>query len=140
MSEQDMNAIADGKKTLNETVNESKDMLTKVMVDLEQNKDAIKTNIQQAHQEQNYMGKCPACEKPLIVRTSRRGKRFVGCTGYPSCRTTFPLPQKGRIQVTDEVCNECGTSVISVKMKGKKTWQFCLSQGCPSKKNTASKD
>jgi DNA topoisomerase-1 len=138
--EQEMNEIAEGKKTLDETVDESKDMLIKVMIDLEKNKDVIKTNIQQAHQEQNYMGKCPACEKPLIMRTSRRSKRFVGCTGYPNCRTTFPLPQKGRIQLLDEVCNECGTPFISVKMKGKKIWRFCLNQECPSKMKTNSKD
>ena len=138
--EEDMDAIANGKKTLDVTVDESREMLTRVMVDLERNKDTIKTNIQRAHQEQNYMGKCPTCEKPLIVRISRNGKRFVGCTGYPNCRTTFPLPQKGGIQVTDEVCNECNTPIIAVKMIGKKAWHFCLNQKCPSKKNNSSVD
>ncbi len=28
---------------------------------------------------------CPECGKPLVVRSGRRGK-FVGCSGYPSCR------------------------------------------------------
>ena len=31
--------------------------------------------------------KCPECGKALVVRESRRGK-FVGCSGYPSCRFT----------------------------------------------------
>jgi DNA topoisomerase-1 len=138
--EEDMNAIADGKKTLKDTVEESRKMLTKVMIDLEKNKENIKSNIQQAHQEQNYMGKCPECGKTLIVRTSRRGKRFVGCTGYPECRTTYPLPQKGGIQVTEDICPECGTSIISVKNRGKKAWQLCLSQDCSSKKNSSNKN
>jgi DNA topoisomerase-1 len=133
--EENMNFIAEGKKTLDNTVKESRDMLTKVMQDLEKNKEKIRTNIQQAHQQQNYMGKCPNCEKPLIVRTSKRGKRFVGCTGYPDCKTTYPLPQKGGIQLTDEVCPECRTSIIKIKNKGKKAWQICLSQDCPTKKN-----
>lgn len=136
--EKDMNAIAEGKKTLSDTVQESRKMLTAVMQDLEKNKESIKNNIQQAHREQNYMGKCPNCGKSLIIRTSRRGKRFVGCTGYPECKTTYPLPQKGGIQLTDEVCQECGTSIISVKNRGKKAWQLCLSQECPTKKNNTS--
>lgn len=136
--ENDMDAIAEGKKTLHTTVDESRKMLTKVMDDLEKNKESIKTNIQRAHQEQNYMGKCPECGKALIVRTSRRGKRFVGCTGYPDCTTTYPLPQKGGIQVTDKVCPKCGTAIISVKNRGKKAWELCLSQECPTKNNNKS--
>ncbi|HUS80204.1 MAG TPA: type I DNA topoisomerase [Armatimonadota bacterium] len=30
---------------------------------------------------------CPECNKPLLVRQGKRGK-FVGCSGYPSCRYT----------------------------------------------------
>jgi DNA topoisomerase-1 len=34
---------------------------------------------------------CPECGKPLKVRTGRRGP-FIGCTCYPKCRYTEPLP------------------------------------------------
>lgn len=30
---------------------------------------------------------CPECGKPVLIRLGRRG-RFVGCSGYPSCRYT----------------------------------------------------
>jgi hypothetical protein len=33
---------------------------------------------------------CPVCGRPLRTKTGRRGK-FVGCTGYPTCRYTRPL-------------------------------------------------
>ena len=34
---------------------------------------------------------CPNCGKPLIVRTSRWGTQFLGCSGYPECKTMLPL-------------------------------------------------
>jgi DNA topoisomerase-1 len=35
---------------------------------------------------------CPDCGKPLKVRTGKRGA-FLGCSGYPKCRHTEPLPE-----------------------------------------------
>ncbi|MBU1863815.1 MAG: DNA topoisomerase I [Candidatus Omnitrophica bacterium] len=133
--EEDMNAIAEGKKSLEEIVEESRQMLQSVMRSLEENKESIKTSIQKAHREQNHMGTCPQCGEDLILRTSRRGKRFVGCTGYPNCTNTYPLPQRGGIDVTDRICSVCGTPIIFVKQQGKKRWELCLNQKCSSKKN-----
>jgi ssDNA-binding Zn-finger/Zn-ribbon topoisomerase 1 len=39
---------------------------------------------------------CPACLKPMTRRVAKQGARvgegFWGCTGFPSCRGTRPLP------------------------------------------------
>lgn len=39
---------------------------------------------------------CPKCGRPLVQRTARSGaragQRFLGCSGYPRCRHTTPLP------------------------------------------------
>lgn len=39
---------------------------------------------------------CPACGRAMVQRTARRGanvgKAFWGCTGYPGCRGTRPIP------------------------------------------------
>ncbi|HUT74690.1 MAG TPA: type I DNA topoisomerase [Armatimonadota bacterium] len=34
---------------------------------------------------------CDQCGKPMVVRGGRRGG-FVGCSGYPKCRNTRPIP------------------------------------------------
>ena len=34
--------------------------------------------------------KCPKCGKPMVIRTSARGK-FYGCSTYPKCRGTEPM-------------------------------------------------
>ena len=132
--EKDMNLIAEGKKTLEETVTESRQMLTAVMKGLEKDKLSIKTNIKNALKEQNRVGICPKCGKELVIRTSKQRKRFVGCTGFPDCKNTYSLPQKGGIMTTDMTCKTCNTPIVKVKMKGKRIWQLCLNSECPSKK------
>jgi len=38
---------------------------------------------------------CPACGKPMVLRTARKGpnagSQFLGCSGYPECRATLPV-------------------------------------------------
>jgi len=132
--EKDMNEISDGKKTLEDTVKESREMLTEVMKILEQDKEKIKINIKKAIKEQNNIGKCPKCGKDLVVRVSKKGKRFVGCTGYPNCNNTYSLPQDGGVFKTDKLCDKCGTPVVKVKTKGNRYWNMCLNSACPGKK------
>jgi DNA topoisomerase-1 len=137
--EEDMNNIAEGKKTLEETVMESRGMLTKVMQELEPEKEKIKANITNAIKEQNTVGPCPRCGKPLMVRISKKGKRFVGCTGYPECKNTYSLPQQGGLSMTTKLCDACRTPIISVKLKGRRAWALCLNPECPKKKKKENK-
>jgi DNA topoisomerase-1 len=132
--ESDMNEIAEGKKTLEAIVKESRKMLTKVMQELESEKENIKTNITNAVREQNTIGTCPKCGKPLVVRVSKKAKRFVGCTGYPECTNTYSLPQQGGLTMTTKLCDACNTPIVKVKMKGRRTWELCVNSECPKKK------
>jgi four helix bundle suffix protein len=38
---------------------------------------------------------CPACDKPMVLRTARKGPKagsqFWGCSGYPGCKATLPV-------------------------------------------------
>jgi len=136
--EHDMNSISEGKKTLEETITESREMLTKVVVSLEKDKEKIKAGISQASKQQNVVGKCPKCGKDLIIRYSRRGKRFVGCTGYPDCKNTYPLPQKGGVVADEAPCKDCGSPKVKIISKGKRPWQICLNPECSIKNNKKS--
>ncbi|MDH7506331.1 MAG: DNA topoisomerase I [Candidatus Thermoplasmatota archaeon] len=132
--EKDMDLISEGKKTLKETVKESRQMLTNVMKSLQRDSEKIRTSIKNAHKEQNTVGKCPVCGKPLMIRTSKNKKRFVGCSGYPDCKNTYSLPQKGGIILTDKICSECGTPIVKIKSKGSRVWELCLNSQCKAKK------
>ncbi len=132
--EADMTDIAEGKKTLEETVRESRLMLTKVMEELEPEKEKIKENINNAVKAQNTIGPCPKCGKSLLVRVSKKGKRFVGCSGYPDCKNTYSLPQQGGLTMTTKLCDACNTPVVQVKMKERRAWDLCINSDCPKKK------
>lgn len=133
--EKDMNLIAEGKKTLEDTINESRNMLNKVVLELQNDKEKIKESIKEASKEQNVVGKCPDCDKNLLIRKSKRGKRFVGCSGYPNCKNTYPLPQKGGIVYTKDVCKICNTPFVKIITKGRKPWRICLNPDCSTKNN-----
>ena len=79
------------------------------------------------------IGKCPNCGKELHVIRSQRGKRFIGCTGYPGCSTTYPLPQSGTVTPTGESCPSCGAPVIEMAYRGRGKWKSCANMNCPSK-------
>ena len=132
--EKDMDLISEGKKTLQDTVSDSRKMLAQVMDSLEKDKDSIKLKIKEALREQKLIGKCPNCGHDMVIRSSKKGKRFVGCTNYPKCENTYSLPQKGSLMKTDKTCAECGTPIIRVKMAGRRYWYLCLNSNCPGKK------
>jgi DNA topoisomerase-1 len=132
--EKDMDSISEGKKSLEETVKESREMLTNVIGVLEKEKEKIRDNIKNAQKEQDTIGKCPKCNNPMLVRKSKKGKRFVGCTGYPKCSNTYSLPQMGGIFSSGKTCSKCGTPVVKVKSKGKRAWELCLNSECDAKK------
>jgi DNA topoisomerase I len=138
--ETDMNDIAEGKKTLDATVKESREMLTKVMQELEPEKEKIKENITNAVRAQNTIGKCPRCGKSMVVRVSKKAKRFVGCTGYPECTNTYSLPQQGGLTMTTKQCDACSSPIVQVKMKGRRSWDLCINPDCPKKKKKEVKE
>ncbi|MCG7844106.1 MAG: DNA topoisomerase I, partial [Methanomassiliicoccales archaeon] len=91
-----------------------------------------------SNQGKDSVGDCPVCGKELRILWSRAGKRFIGCSGYPDCKRTYPLPQYGMLEFLGEKCPECGAPVLRVKGRG--GWQFCANMDCPtSKKAKASK-
>lgn len=64
---------------------------------------------------------CPKCGKPMVEREGRFGK-FLGCSGYPKCRTIIRLPgSEGQepstpaAESTGIKCPKCGVGEIVVK-------------------------
>jgi len=76
--------------------------------------------------DDQIIGSCPECgedaaaEGPrdggsqngdggeLAIKQLRNGSRLVGCTRYPDCEYSLPLPRRGDIEVTEETCEEHG--------------------------------
>ncbi|GAB4282209.1 MAG: DNA topoisomerase I [Coriobacteriia bacterium] len=77
-------------------------------------------------------GGCPTGDGgDLVVEYSAVGKRYVRCTNYEQCKTSYPLPQQGDIEPTEERC-ECGAPVVIVHTR-KGPWKICVDPECPLK-------
>ena len=48
---------------------------------------------------------CPACQRTLVVKRSRRGK-FLACPGFPKCRGTLNLPACPHEGRSGKVCGQ----------------------------------
>lgn len=67
--------------------------------------------------------KCPQCSGELVLRRSKKGRVFYGCSGYPDCQFTVwdrPSPEK---------CPVCGGLTVYKKSRGKEQIK-CVSPGC----------
>jgi len=82
---------------------------------------------------------CPNCGKDMVVKTSRFGKQFLGCSGYPECKTMMPLDggevkEPPKDEPTDEKCEKCsGEMVIKTGPYGK--YFQCLNDKCKARKS-----
>ena len=64
---------------------------------------------------------CPNCGKKMLVRTSRFGNQFLGCSGYPECKTIISINHANELdsendnaentQTVEEKCEKCGGSM-----------------------------
>lgn len=132
--EEDMDAIAEGRETREEVVDKSRGILSEVMDLLEKSKGELAEEIRNGIREDKILGVCPRCGSNLrVVKAKKSKKRFVGCSGYPRCTLTYPLPQTGIIMPSGEVCPECGSPRVRVVNKGRRPWSFCLDPECPTK-------
>ena len=81
------------------------------------------------------LGKCPACKtgELRMVRSKTTKKRFAGCSNYPACHNSAPLPQRGTIEATAKPCQHCNWPVVLVVGSGR-PWRLCVNPDCPGKK------
>ena len=62
---------------------------------------------------------CEECGSPMVLRAGRDGSAFLGCTAYPSCRSTVAVKVAGgkaeaRPDVpTGESCPSCGSALVT---------------------------
>lgn len=66
---------------------------------------------------------CPKCTKPLVVRRSKKGRKFYGCSGYPECDFVsweMPAPQP---------CPQCNQMMVIKSTKRQKK-QVCTNREC----------
>lgn len=66
---------------------------------------------------------CPTCSKPLVVRRSKKGRKFYGCLGYPECDfVSWEMP-------APDPCPECQQLMVIKSTKRQKK-HVCTNPEC----------
>lgn len=80
---------------------------------------------------------CPNCGSKMVIRTSRFGSQFLGCSKYPECKTMLPLNKDGTVaeqnKETDEKCEKCGSPMIQ-KTGPYGPYLECTKEDCKNRK------
>lgn len=127
--ENKLDEIAEKKAKWDKVLKDFYEPFVKIVADAKQNMERI--NIESDI-------KCPNCGKPMVVRTSRFGSQFLGCSGYPECKTMMPLnatqeSAQQEPEVCEEKCEKCGSDMIyKVGPYGK--YMECTNTDCKNRK------
>ncbi len=122
--EEKMEGIMEGNTKKGEVIKEAEVEVASILDDIESNKLKIGEELYAAYRESRVVGKCK-CGHNLILIDSPRGGSFVGCSGYPDCKSTYSLPRGANILKT--TCEKCGLPMISF---GKPRQRACLDPKC----------
>lgn len=125
-------AVVQGRAEATAAVDESRRRLEEVLAVLVQNEEDLSVALQGALKMQARVGPCPTCGKDLLIRRARQsGNRFIGCSGWPDCKQTYPLPQDGLIEPQGTACAACGAPEMRLLKRARRTWEFCANIDCP---------
>ncbi len=81
----------------------------------------------------NDLGLCPTCNNGHIrIMFSKAGRRFAGCSSWPTCTQTYPLRPRGSIEPAGRACAICNSPMIKFG-----SIEECISPDCPGKKKAA---
>jgi len=86
---------------------------------------------------------CTECGKLMALKTSRWGSQFLGCSGYPDCKTTKPLdkemkPIEEQERMSDEICEKCGSGMM-IKRGPYGEYLNCVNEECKHRKKYVKK-
>lgn len=70
---------------------------------------------------------CPECGGKILVRRSKKGRRFYGCSNYPECKFV------SWAQPANKKCPECGTFMVKKQSKAKGSYLECSNKECKFK-------
>ena len=67
---------------------------------------------------------CPKCGGKVLVKRSKKGKKFFGCSNYPDCDfVSWNEPVKDK-------CEECGSYMVLKYSKTKGKYVQCSNSEC----------
>jgi DNA topoisomerase-1 len=126
--EREMDLIAEGNMQRPAVVDDSRGMLVETVGSIGANADKIRERVWDAIRADSVVGVCPKCGKDLLIRKAKKsGSKFIGCSGYPDCTVSYPLPPQiyGISVAAGETCPDCGAPKMKTLVRGKAPRIFC---------------
>ena len=128
--ETEMDNIANGRSERTTVVGHSRQLLANVMAELIANATEVGEMLKDASADDAKVGVCLKSGHDLLIKSSAKTRgMFVGCSGWPDCDVTYPLPQ-GKIEAVEELCPTCGTAQVKVIQFRTKPRVICLDPAC----------
>ena len=126
--EEQLDLIAEGKIDWVDTLNDFYDPFSEAL-------NKAKKEVKTMDKNDKVTDKlCPKCGNNMVEKEGKYGK-FLGCSGYPDCKTILPINDK--YNDTGITCNKCGQPmVVKEYKKGRKINRFLACVGYPECKNT----
>ncbi|OYT32197.1 DNA topoisomerase I [Candidatus Woesearchaeota archaeon ex4484_78] len=142
--EEYLEQIREGKIKEEQVLEEAREVLKEILKEFKTKEkqigDGLRKTFVETRAELTTVGPCMKCKKGnLVIRKGKYG-RFIACSNYPECKTTFKLPATGLIKPLNKKCAECGYPVIQIIRKGKKPQEVCINPECPGKKATSKEE
>lgn len=117
--EQELDEIASGERNWVHVLDEFYGPFAQSLETAEQQMERVKPEPEQTEID------CPECGSKMLIRMGRRGK-FLGCSAFPKCRHTMPLPEEAEAaaggngkepegaaeQVPTPECPNCGRTMV----------------------------
>lgn len=130
----DLDKIKKNELTEQDVIDDAKSELTGILDKVDENKENIGKELYGAYEQSRIVGEC-SCGGNLIIISSPRGGKFVGCSNYPKCKKTYSLPAGANVLKTK--CEKCGLPLISY---GKPRQRACLDFECANGGKKSSND
>ncbi len=142
--EVEMDEVMENKKDEETVLKEAEEVLTGILGSFKKKEATLGAELLEATKtseiKENTVGKCVNCkEGTLMIKFGKFG-RFIACSSYPDCKTTFKLPSNVLVKTTENLCNTCKHPKVLIIRKRKQPQEACINLDCPEKKLNSDKE
>ena len=128
--ESEMEQIESGKLDSESVIAEGREVIVEITDEFKKKESEIGFDLAKSFRSSgcvDSLGPCLKCDGSLVLRKSKYGGFFVGCSNYPQCSFKISIP-KGGVRKSGE-CNKCGYAVLTLT-SAKKPFSFCINPNC----------
>jgi len=127
--EDELDEIEEGKRPWRSTLEEFYGQFSRDLANAKEQMQSV------SQAEPGVEVKCEKCGRPMVLKFSRRGDKFLGCSGFPECKSTVSLATTEAEQPveTEFKCDKCGAPML--RRVGKRGREYLACSAFPACSN-----